>query len=87
MTFEALRTACTDAMARKPRGYCAPGTLLDLVDDVLDRARINADDSMSEGHSPSDWDRIALESVACALSERDTPAKVAAWFAGRGVRA
>lgn len=67
-------------------GPCRSGGLVDRLDDVLDRARINADDTCYvEKAQPTDqWDAIALATVSDILSA--TPDKnVCAWFARNGV--
>ncbi len=63
------------------------GSTIDLVHDLLDRARGNADDTVyAEKNAPEkDWDKIALGSVLDLLSSGREPKTVVAWFAKRGV--
>lgn len=82
--------AAADKMAR--------GDMFQAVDDILDRARINADDTVfAEKSVPEDqYDAIALASVEGILCGRDSdlvtsysksrPAAVRKWFERRGVR-
>lgn len=77
------------------------GMLTDLgrgVDDVLDRARINADDTVYVEKSlpESEHDTVAIGSICDILSGRDddlrgrwwdaTPNQIRAWFKRHGVR-
>ena len=74
------------------------GPLGYLAGDVLDRARINADDTFVDGVrvTGDEWDRIAVGSVGCVLSMRNEDVEccystakadeVRSWFAARGVR-
>lgn len=82
-TFDSLRTA-VDQMEIG----CGSGSLGDRLDDVLDRARVNADDTcyVEKSAPVEEYGRIALDSIACILSERDTDRDVIAWFAAQGVR-
>lgn len=62
-------------------------SLSNRIDNVLDRARINADDTCHvEKTAPAaEYDAIALATVSDILSfENDQ--QVAAWFAARGVQ-
>lgn len=73
------------------------GALGYLAGDVLDRARINADDTFVEGVRivGAEWDRVAVGSIRDVLSMRDadveciystaTAADVREWFAKRGI--
>jgi hypothetical protein len=83
MTFEQIRNLA------RAIGPLLHGSLADRVDDVLDRARINADDTcyVEKSVPEGEYDSIALASVECVLSERDTDADVIAWFASHGVKA
>jgi len=82
MTFEQLRNAAAAI------GPFIHGSLADRVDDVLDRARINADDTcyIEKTLPVAEYDQVALDSVACILSERETDEDVRAWFETQGVK-
>lgn len=92
VTFSQLRADC-DKMIRTRMSDMAHA-----VDDILDRARINASDTLTENTNidPADWDKLALASVESILCERDhnlvseysksKPATVRKWFERRGVR-
>jgi len=64
-------------------GDIRAGNLADRVDDVLDNARINADDTLranpAENHSA-----IALATVGCLLSCSNDN-EVCAWFQAQGI--
>lgn len=69
-----------------------------LLGDILDRARVNADDTFEDGVrvTGEQWDRIAIGTVCSILCERDeniaspystaTPDQARKWFAKRGIR-
>ena len=81
-TFDDLRAA-VDQME------IGRGSLGDRLDAVMDKARINAAHSVAfalQAVPPDEYGRIALDSIACILSERDTDRDVIAWFTSRGVR-
>jgi hypothetical protein len=62
------------------------GNLEDRVDDVLDKARVNADDTVYVDKSApaSEWDSIALGSISDVLAYHKDP-EVIKWFSDRGV--
>lgn len=78
-TFATLRTLVDKMEIQK-------GNLADRLDDVLDRARWNADDTVyTEKTVPaSDWDSIALATVSEILAY-GSDAEVSAWCAAQGV--
>lgn len=78
MTFEAIRKAA------EPLGTMR-GTLGDAVDDILDKARINADDTVFVEKSSEDWDAMAMASLEGILSVSTDPA-ACDWFRNAGVR-
>ena len=83
-TFDDLRAAVDQMEIGRGRG-----SLGDRLDDVLDRARINTEHSVAfalQAVPAEEYGRIALDSIACILSERDTDRDVIAWFTSRGVR-
>jgi len=56
------------------------------IDNVIDSARINADDSLVENAITQDgYDNCFVESLIMHLSSRDATPKVVAWFAQHGV--
>lgn len=61
-------------------------SLADRLDDILDRARVNADDTCyTEKTVPvTQYDRAALDTVASILSYTNDP-EVCAWFAAQGM--
>jgi hypothetical protein len=61
------------------------GTLSDRLDDMLDNARINADDTVYHERAATDWNAIAtasLESICADTHDHEA----AAWFAAHGLR-
>lgn len=77
MTFQELRTAA-DKMD------CLHG-IGSRVDNILDQARINADDTVyaEKARPSSEYDRIAADTVAELLSY-SSDAEAQAWFRGVG---
>jgi hypothetical protein len=63
------------------------GELSDRLDDILDRARINADDTcyLEKTRSVEDYDRVALDTISDILSQSETDADVCRWFIAQGV--
>lgn len=63
-----------------------PGVLAREIDYVIDAGRVNADES-NLIRDCDEWHRIAIESIAIALSEREYQSnkRLLAWFARRGV--
>lgn len=80
-TFKTLRKK-VDAM-----GDIIIGTLADKLDDVLDRARINADDTVyvEKAQSVAQWNKIAYASIQDILSRSDTDEQAVRWFEKNGV--
>lgn len=69
------------------RAAAARNVSCDEVDQLIDAARVNADDTIFVEHSMSenDWEWCFMESLCQALSySNDTAA--AAWFKAQGVR-
>ena len=64
------------------------GSVEDRVDDLFDKARINADDTVfvEKARPIAEWDAVAMASVVDLLSF-STDAAVNRWFAERGIRA
>lgn len=62
------------------------GSVLDLVDDVLDRARINANDTIyvEMADTEENFDKIAIASIIDILSY-ETNQKVINWFKEIGI--
>ena len=57
-----------------------------MIDNVIDSARINADDSLVENAITAEgYDACFLESLIMHLSSRDANQEVVAWFAKHGV--
>ncbi len=72
--------------AVRKQGWVAQGSVLDRVDNVLDNARINADDSVYGDKSATEdqYEQIFVASIQCILSSQNDKA-VAKWFAKNGV--
>ena len=88
VTFAGLR----DAVDRMDHGTVEQNvfatTLATRLDDVLDRARINADDTVyvEKAAVAAEWDRIALDTVSDILSQSGTDGDIVEWFLAQGVR-
>lgn len=78
MTIQAKLQAACDKIASFSERHA--------IDCVIDSARINADDSLTEGAITLDgYDNCFLDSLICLLSSRDVTPEVVAWFAAHGV--
>lgn len=79
MTFASIQSTAAKLGTRR-------ATLGARIDDILDNARINADDTVYvEKAAPvADWDRIALASLQSLLSYCGD-SKAVAWFRRNGV--
>jgi hypothetical protein len=79
ITFEALT-------AEVERADIKHGSVLDRVDDILDKARQNAYDTcyVEQAAALDRYDEIALATVCCLLAD-STDKLVKRWFAKRGV--
>lgn len=69
-------------------GKMTPEGLGDRVDQVLDCARINADDTccVEKSLPMAEYDAVALETVCGILSSRDADDEVRGWFKAQGVQ-
>lgn len=83
--FEAIRK---EIVAAIEADGLRPGSLIDRCDDIMDRARINADDTVYvEKSAPADqWSDIATATLEGILSSRDAADDERAWFTARGIR-
>jgi hypothetical protein len=75
-TYDSLREAA-DKMKRT--------ALFHRIDNVLDQARINADDTVYLEKNHCDWNEMAVNTIEGILSYHNDKA-VIAWFVRRGVR-
>lgn len=74
---ETLQAAC-DAIVAYPERLA--------IDALIDAARINADDALTEGTiTLAGYEACFLESLLVLLSSRDACPAIVAWFADNGI--